>query len=292
MERKSLATISGPKIGIALGGGAARGLTHIPFIEAMDELGLRPSIIAGTSIGALLGAGWAAGLTGSEIREFAYDYLGNMRTIVSRIWSSRSRTLGGLMRSGLSLQLDAIEVIQSFVPDHLPEQFSDLEIPFFVVATDFRTWHQVVFRSGLIVPAIAASSAIPSVFKPVQLDDRLLIDGSVVNPLPLDVAARDVDILIGVDVCGSPSDTDPDQSPSLIDATLGAAQIMMHGLAVHTLAAYPPDIYVRPHVKPFGAMEFWRVKEIVQSGDKDKERFKRELARAVEAFIVGQQKNL
>lgn len=287
-----MATIGGPKIGIALGGGAARGLTHIPFIEAMDELGLRPNLIAGTSIGALLGAGWAAGLTGGDIREFAYDYLGNMRTIVSRIWSTRTRSFGSMMRSGLSMQLDAIEVIQSFVPEGVPEQFDQLEIPLFVVATDFRTWHQVVFRSGPIVPAIAASVAIPSVFKPVQFDDRLLIDGGVVNPLPLDVAARDVDILIGVDVCGSPADFDPEQSPSLIDVGIGAAQIMMHGLISHTLAAYPPDIYVRPHVKPFGAMEFWRVKEIVESGEQDKERFKRQLAVAVEKFIVDQQKTI
>jgi len=159
--------ISGPKIGVALGGGAARGLTHIPFIEAMDEMGLRPSIISGSSIGSLLGAGWAAGLTGAELREFAYEYLGSMRTIVSRIWSTRLRDLGSTFRNGLSMQLNALEVIRSFIPESLPEQFSELKIPLHIVAADFRTWHQVVFHHGELVPAIAASVAIPSLFKPI-----------------------------------------------------------------------------------------------------------------------------
>ena len=140
------------------------------------------------------------------------------------------------------------------------------------------------------MPAIAASVAIPSFFKPVQSGDRLLIDGSVVNPLPLDVASRGMDILVAVDVNGSPNDVEFKETPSLIEVGFGSAQIMMHGLITHNLAAFPPDVYVRPRVKPFGAMEFWRVREIVESGDKDKETFKRELADAVENFIAGRQK--
>ena len=87
-----------PRIGIALGGGSARGLTHIPFIEAMDELGLKPSIIAGTSIGALIGAGWANGMTGTELRHHAMKVLGTMRTIAGRIWGPQIGNLGGIVR--------------------------------------------------------------------------------------------------------------------------------------------------------------------------------------------------
>ncbi len=285
-----MSTAGEPRIGVALGGGAARGLTHIPFIEAMDEMGLKPAHIAGTSIGALLGAGWAAGLNGRELREYAYEYLGSMRSILGRIWSTRLKSLSSVLRNSMSMQLDALEVINSFIPEAMPDQFSKLEIPLSAIATDFRTWHQVVFHDGELVPAIAASIAIPSVFKPVEFNGRLLIDGSVVNPLPLGVAARDTDILVGIDVNGSPADVEEKPEPSLIDVGLGSAQILMHGLISHAVASHPPDVFVRPHVKPFGSLEFWRVREIVESGDKDKEQFKRQLEEAVENFIAGRQK--
>lgn len=287
-----MGTISDPKIGVALGGGAARGLTHIPFIEAMDELGLTPHHIAGTSIGALLGAGWAAGLTGTQIRDYAYDYLGDLRTIISRVWTTRMRSFAAQFRIGLSVQLDAIEVITSFVPDDLPKDFSDLTYPLSIVSTDFKTWHQVVFHTGKVIPAIAASIAIPSIFKPVEIEGRTLLDGSMVNPLPLDVASRGADILVGVDVTGDASDFQTEGPPTATSAWMGSAQIMIHGLVSHALVAYPPDIYVRPDVTPFGAMEFWRVREIVESGDKDKDRFKRQLNASIEGFIAGQQKTV
>lgn len=287
-----MGTIVDPKIGVALGGGAARGLTHIPFIEAMDELGLKPHSIAGTSIGALLGAGWAAGLGGEQIREYAYEYLGDLRTIISRVWSTRMRAFASQFRIGLSVQLDAVEVIQSFVPDDMPKTFEELKIPLSTIATDFKTWHQVVFRTGPVIEAIAASIAIPSIFKAVEIEGRTLLDGSVVNPLPLDVARRGADILVGVDVSGDASDFQTEGPPSPVNAWMGSAQIMIHGLVSYSLAAYPPDIYVRPHVTPFGAMQFWRVREIVESGDKDKERFKRQLSIAIEKFIAAQQKSV
>ena len=279
-----------PKIGVALGGGAARGLTHIPFIEAMDEMGIRPHHIAGSSIGALLGSGWASGLSGKQLRELSYEYLGSMRAIMGRIWSTRLKSLGAIFRNSMTMQLDPLEVICSFIPDELPQRFDQLNIPLSVVATDFNTWHQVVFHDGELRSAIAASIAIPSIFKPMVFCGRTLIDGSVVDPLPLDVAARGADILVGVDVNGSPADTQGKTDPSFLDVGLGSAQIMMHGLISHTLAAYPPDVYVRPQVKPFGALEFWRVREIVESGEQDKDMFKRQLEAAMENFTAGRQK--
>lgn len=281
-----------PKIGVALGGGAARGLTHIPYIEAMDELGVKPAHIAGTSIGALMGAGWAAGLSGVELREYAYEYLGSMRSILGRIWSTRIKSFSTLIRNSMTMQLDALEVIQSFIPEGLPKDFEDLDTPFYAIAADFNTWHQVVFRHGELIPAIAASIAIPGVFKPVEFSNRLLVDGGVVNPLPLDVASRDVDILIGIDVNGSPSHEKFNNDPSLIDIGFGSAQIMMHGLIAHNLAAFPPDLYIRPRMIPVGALEFWKVKEIVEGGDEDKEAFKRQLGDLIETFIAERQKNL
>src|ERR1700761_1617956 len=112
-----------PRIGVALGGGSARGLTHIPFIEAMDELGLKPSTIAGTSIGALIGAGWANGMTGKELREHALSVLGTMRIISGRLWGHQIRNLGGLLQNGFNIQLDANRVVDAFLPDPFPNRF-------------------------------------------------------------------------------------------------------------------------------------------------------------------------
>src|SRR5689334_14499495 len=134
-----------PRIGVALGGGSARGLTHIPYIEAMDELGLKPSVIAGTSIGALLGSGWANGMSGAELRDHSFKVLGTMRIIASRIWGTQFRNLGTVFQNGLSMQLDAMHVVDNFLPEVFPHDFQELKIPLYVIATDFQSWHQAVF---------------------------------------------------------------------------------------------------------------------------------------------------
>jgi NTE family protein len=276
-----------PRIGVALGGGSARGLTHIPFIEAMDELGLKPSVIAGTSIGALIGSGWANGMSGRELREHAMSVLGTLRIIAARIWGRRQiRNLGGLVQNGFNLQLDANRIVDAFLPDDFPDQFAELQVPLYVVATDFQSWHQAVFNTGLLRPTIAGSIAIPSFFKPVSFANHLLVDGGVVNPLPLDQASADADILVGIDVNGDPSDRLKRDAFTALDVWFGSAQIMMHSLTAHMMAAYPPDVYARPHVNAFGAMEFWRVKEILEVADKEKDHFKRNLSRKVEQFLM------
>jgi NTE family protein len=275
-----------PRIGVALGGGSARGLTHIPYIEAMDEMGLTPSVISGTSIGALIGAGWANGMTGAELRDHSFSVLGTMRIIASRLWGAQVRNLGNFFANGFSVQLDATRVVDAFLPDPFPTEFKDLKIPLYVVATDFQSWHQAVFSEGPLRQAIAGSIAIPSLFKPVPFAHHLLVDGGVVNPLPLDQAATNTDILVGIDVNGDPSDLLNKTDHKALDVWFGSAQIMMHSLTAHMMAAYPPDVYVRPHVMPFGALEFWRVREIVAHVEKDKDNFKRHLERKVEAFIT------
>jgi NTE family protein len=274
-----------PRIGVALGGGSARGLTHIPFIEAMDELGLTPAAIAGTSIGALIGSGWANGMTGRELREHAMSVLGTMRVIAGRLWGRQIGSLGGLVRNGFNLQLDANRVVDAFLPDPFPDDFKDLKVPLYVVATDFQSWHQAVFNSGELRPAIAGSIAIPSLFKPVRYANHVLVDGGVVNPLPVDQASGH-DLLVAVDVNGDPSEALNRAEFRALDLWFGSAQIMMHSLTAHMMAAYPPDVYARPHISSFGALEFWRVKEIIEAADREKDNFKRHLSHKVEQFLM------
>ncbi len=282
-----------PRIGVALGGGSARGLTHIPYIEALDELGLTPSIIAGCSIGALIGAGWAAGMTGKELREHSTTVLATMRVIAGRLWSGHlGGGLGTLFTNGLPLSLNAVSVVDSFLPQGFVREFKDLNVPLYVVATDLQSWNQVVFDSGPIREAIAGSISIPSLFRPVAYANHVLIDGGVVNPLPLDQADPDSDILIGIDVNGDPSDNLTRTDYRSLDVWFSAAQIMMHQLIANSIAAYPPDIYVRPHLAKFGALEFWRVKEVIAAAELDKDRFKRQVTDKVEAFIAEKQRTI
>jgi NTE family protein len=284
---------SDPRIGVALGGGASRGLTHIPFIEALDEMGIRPAVISGTSIGALIGAGWANGMTGKELRDHASLVLGSMRTIAGRIWATH---LGGGIRNvftnGIPTALDATKVVDSFLPEGFCLEFKDLKTPLYVVATDLQSWHAVVFSSGPIREAIAGSISIPSLFRPVAHANHLLVDGGAVNPLPLDQIDADSDITIGIDVNGDPSETLNRVNYKALDVWFGAAQIMMHSLIAHMMAAYPPDVYIRPHLAQVGSLEFWRVKEIIAHAEKEKDRFKWLLTDKIEAWHADQQRTI
>ena len=285
--------LADPKIGFALGGGSARGLIHIPYIEAMDDLGLRPAVISGTSIGALIGSGWASGMTGRELREFSIAALGTMRIIAGRLWATHmGGGIGNLFKNGFPTQLDGQKTVESFTPRPFPQDFNELKIPFYVVATDYNSWHQVVFNSGPLIPAIAGSIAIPTLFRPVHHANHILVDGCVVNPLPLDQVAADTDITIGIDVNGDPSEGLTKTNHKAFDMWFGSAQIMMHSLIAHMMAAYPPTIYIRPHLGKFGAMEFWRVKEIIEHEVSERERFKRIVAGKIEAFIANRQRTL
>ena len=273
-----------PRIGIALGSGAARGLTHIPYIEAMDELGLRPAVIAGCSIGALIGVGWANGMTGAQLREHAFASLGTLQLIADRLWTTSLAAIKLAGFKGISMQADPVIITRAFLPDGFPDDFSALRTPLHIVATDIRAWEQVVFSSGPLQEAIAASIAIPSLFRPVLIGERLFIDGGVTNPLPLDLAAPDADLLVGIDVNGGPEPRFASGEPSAFDAGFIASQIMSQTLIRNMVAAHPPDIYVRPEVNPFGILEFWRVREIVDHVATGKDDFKRQLTTAIEAW--------
>ena len=247
------------RIGVALGSGAARGLTHITYIEAMDELGLKPSMIAGTSIGALIGAGWAYGMTGKDLREHAYTVLGSFQQITGKIFSTLP-SLTGVFKTGLSFQVDARAITDAFLPEGFPDDFAALEIPLNVIATDLRAWEEVVIGEGPLRTAIAASLAIPSLFRAVTHEGRIFVDGGATNPLPLDRATIGADILVGIDVNGEADEKLAGIEPGLFDASFLASQIMSQTMISNMAKRYPPDVYVRPAVNTFGFLEFWRVR--------------------------------
>lgn len=277
-------TPQAPRIGVALGSGAARGLAHIPYIEAMDELGVRPALIAGTSIGALIGAGWASGMSGRQLREHATLVLGTVQVIAGRLWTNRP-SFRGMLQTGVSIQVDALQITNAFLPDAFADDFSALPTPFRAVATDLDRWAPTIFASGPLRPAIAASLAIPALFKPMIFQDRVYIDGGVTDPLPLDQAASGVDILIGIDVTGGPDGSSSARDSNMIDVGIAAARIITRTVVNYAMERYPPDVYVQAPVNAFGMLEFWRVREIMAAAEADKDRFKRAVADRIERAL-------
>ena len=177
-------------VALALSSGGARGLAHIGAIEELEAQGYHISSIAGCSMGALIGGVYAAGKL-NEFREW-------MKTI------DRKKMLG-LIDFSLSLNhlvkgTRIIEAIMEFVPD---VNIEDLPIPYCAVATDLKAGREVMFKKDSLFKAIRASISLPSFYEPVKRNDMILIDGGIINPLPLNRVKRQAgDILVGVDVSG------------------------------------------------------------------------------------------
>lgn len=269
------------RIGLALGGGGARGLAHVLVFEALEELGIRPYLISGTSIGAVMGVLYAAGLSSADIR-----------AMIDELTVSRDESwLESLFNERLTKWLEFFDLRDSdgglvstrgFV-DYLLEtmgktRFSELEIPLKIIATDFWARQQVVFRRGELGPAIAASMAIPGVFAPVEHDGRVLVDGGLVNPVPYDVIMDACDLTIAVDVLGRRM-PQTGAMPTYFETTFNSLQIMAAALTRAQLDAWPPDIYLAPDIRNIKVLDFYRFEEIFQQTRPAKAALKRELQR-------------
>ncbi len=269
-----------PAIAIAFGGGGARGIAHIHAIEALDELGLRPAAISGSSIGAIMGAAMAAGMTGAEVREFAQSILLRRTEVVRRIWQSRPGSLREAIAGGVRIgQFDIERILEAFLPKTIPATFEELKIPLKVTGTDFYGHSLTVMERGDLRSAIAASAAIPAVFKPVTRDGRLQVDGGMYNPVPFDLLVGEADIVIAVDVIGAPEDSG--RAPTAIDLMFGTSQLLMLSIMEAKLALNQPDIYLRPAVSRFRVLDFMKFEQILA----DTAGLKDELKRGVEAAV-------
>ena len=266
------------RIGLALGGGGARGMVHILVCEAFDELGLKPAKIAGTSIGAIIGAGYASGLTGREMRERACAFYAQRRQVLAKLWRARPLAFTDLLRGrSLTPQFDPHVILNSFVPgfDQLPDTFEELSIPLNVVTCDFFAWTERILNHGNLKQAIAASIAIPALFRPVVIDGRHLIDGGACNPLPFEHVA-DCAITVASDVAGGPSEL-PGRHPSLLECMVGAAQISMQSVIREKLRWHQPDVLVRPVINGVFILDFLKTQAILEANVAFKDDLKRRL---------------
>jgi NTE family protein len=272
----------GPHIGLALGGGSARGLAHVLMLEAFDELGIEPAVIAGTSMGAICGAAYAAGHSGAELRQEFMAIFGRRRRFLRR--------LGGKLREGFAdlwslrapLVLDNVTLFEMLMPEAMRCSFETLRIPFLAIATDFYAIEQVVIDKGPLIPAVAASSALPSLARPVVLEGRVLIDGGFVNPVPYDVILERADLTVAVDVTGDTRRRPGVAVPRTLEAIAGATQILFHSITREKLKSVSPDIFIRPEVGAFGALDYFRIGEILGAAEPAKDALKTKLYQYLE----------
>lgn len=269
-----------PSFAVAFGGGGARGLAHIHVIEVLDELGIRPIAISGSSVGAIIGAGMAAGMSGLEIRDYAGSTLGDRAGIAKRIWQLRPGNLTAAVGGLRITQFDIERILHAFLPETLPRDFADLEIPLKVTATDYFGHVLVVQEKGDLFSALSASAAIPVLFRPVRRDGRVLIDGGIYDPVPYDLLMDIADIVIAIDVVGVPEGSGI-RMPNSIDLVFGASQLMMQSIINSKLKRMRPAIFLRPRVSQFRVLDFLKIDRVMQESAPIREELKRAVDKAV-----------
>ncbi|MDX5361859.1 MAG: patatin-like phospholipase family protein [Alphaproteobacteria bacterium] len=282
-----------PRIGLALGAGIARGWAHIGILQALGEAGIRPHVIAGTSIGAVAGAAHAGGaLPALEAFARSLTARGVLRYLDVRLGS------GGLI---------AGERLAALLGTDIPVQrIEELSPRFVAVATDLDTGNEVWLTEGPLVPAIRASYALPGVFPPVEIDGRHLVDGALVNPVPVSVCrALGADIVIGVtfDIrrgIARHADTSVEEfearaeagappasggllattrtrmlrqilgrgrtGPGLSTVMINSLSIMLDRIARARLAGDPPDQIISPRMAHVGLLDFDRADASIRAG--------------------------
>ena len=263
---------------LALGGGGARGLAHIAVLEALDEMGVKPAAIAGTSIGALVGAAYAAGMRAKDIRRHVIAVAHDPSEIWRRLIAARAGSLSDLFTGafGQATQLDAEKFCAQFLPPEVPADFSALQIPLVVMATDLHGREEAALSSGPLYPALAASMALPGLFRPVVIDGRIMIDGGATNPLPFDQLTGRGDVVVAVDVFGVPP-AERDDMPGAWQSVYTTVIIMGSAIvaAKHRHAA--PDLMIRPNVGAFRTLDFYQASAILRAAEAVKPEVKERL---------------
>jgi len=263
---KTAMTSSVPPIALALGGGGARGLAHIKILQVIDEFGLTPKQISGTSMGALVGALYAAGMSGNELELYAKDLFHKRTELLKRLYGNRPDKWTSLINLRTPAMLNAPAFFEMMMPDDLPQTFEELKIPFSAIAADFYTHEQAIINKGPVIPAIAASSALPALLKPVQIDDHILIDGGFVNPVPYNIFADKALFTIAVDVTGEPALLSG-KIPNSIDTLIGASQIMLRSLTIAMIKNEAPDCFIQPKVGRFNVLDYFKIDDIFDASE-------------------------
>jgi len=275
-----------PRLGLALGAGVARGWAHIGALRELTDMGITPDIVVGASIGAVVGGCFAAGRL-DALEEFARSL--TRRSVFNLI--DVSFRGGGLM-GGDKLRAKLESALQMQRIENLPTRFV-------AVATEMRTGHEVWLKAGIVADAMRASYALPGIFEPVKINGRWLIDGAIINPVPVNVArALGADWVLGIAVGGdmpngttlhetAEPDVEPDPQPApsgplwwvrnaisgRSDGAPGVATVMIDTFNItqdrimrSRLAGDPPDQLILIKAKSAGLFDFHRAAELIEIG--------------------------
>ena len=269
-----------PKVGLVLSGGGAKGLAHIGALKVIEEAGVEIDYVGGTSMGAIVGALYAAGYSANQLDSIfrATDFVSliqdnlprNAKTFYEKEDSERYAltlpfdnfkvTVPTAFSGGQNIYNELVRLLY-----HVKDvnDFSKLPIPFVCIATDIETGEEVVLDSGYLPQAIMASGTLPSLFEPSSIDDRVLIDGGVVNNYPIDkVRNMGADVIIGIDV---------QHDLSKRDALLSATEILSQINNYRTVRdmvqkSKKTDIYIKPDIEAFSVIEFNKADVIIEKG--------------------------
>ena len=246
------------KIGLALGGGAARGLAHIGVLEVLEKEGIPIDMIAGTSAGAAIGALYAQGKEASQIKDLAINM--GWKQLVSLVDLA-------LPRSGFIEGTRITNLLKSIMGDI---KFSDLRIPLACVATDIRSGEEVVINHGSVLEGVRASISIPVIFTAVKWQDRYLVDGGLVNPVPVNtVKEMGADFIIAVNVIPDMGDRTQQvkelKKPNIFNVMLQSIYIATYSVVRASLEG--ADIVIEPQLTHIGYGDFHRIRECIAQGE-------------------------
>ena len=237
------------KIGLALGGGAAKGFAHIGVIKMLEASGIHPDVVAGTSAGSVVGALYASGMDAFALQQTAFG-LDEAKIRDVRLFS------GGLVQG---------QALQDYVNQLLRKQpIEQLKMPFAAVATELETGTRTVFVRGNTGRAVRASSSIPGVFEPVEIHGKHYVDGGVVSPIPVDAARQlGADFVIAVDISAAPDGSNPQGMMGIVGQSIS---IMGRQLAAQESAR--ADVVIRPDLRGIGPTDFEQKNQAILAGEK------------------------
>jgi NTE family protein len=270
-----------PKVGLVLSGGGAKGFAHIGVLKVLEEAGVKIDYIGGTSMGSVIGGLYATGYNAAQIdsifqstnfNELINDFIPRSS---KNFYEKRNDELYALILpfnkfkvgipEALSKGIYNFNLISSLTKSVRHQRdFHKMPIPFLCIGTDIETGKQVLLNKGNLAQAIIASSAFPSLFSPIEIDGRLIVDGGVTNNYPIDeVKKLGADIIIGVDV-----QDDLLKRKSLKDATKILVQINnLHTIEQMKENIKKTDIYIKPDIRDYGVISFDKGKEIIKKGE-------------------------